>query len=81
MKRKFIYLAVCDTMWLFANGDTFGTVEHFTTFIRTFNLIIKSYYTSHSGFSHFTSQIAFLGSAQLVWHFGGSQTGSQIAGQ
>jgi len=28
-----------------------------------------------------TSQIAFLGSAQEVWHFGGSQTGSQIAGQ
>ncbi len=35
--------------------------------------------TSHSGFSHLTSQTAFLGSWQDVWHLGGSQTGSQIA--
>ena len=32
-----------------------------------------------SGFSHFTSQTAFLGSWQEVWHLGGSHTGSQIA--
>lgn len=32
-----------------------------------------------SGFSHFTSQTAFFGSWQEVWHFGGSHTGSQIA--
>jgi len=25
--------------------------------------------------------MAFFGSAHEVWHFGGSQTGSQIAGQ
>jgi len=37
--------------------------------------------TSHWGFSHLTSHIAAFGSAQLVWHLGGSHTGSQIAGQ
>jgi hypothetical protein len=42
---------------------------------------LSGHLISHSGFSHLTSQIAFFGSAQLVWHFGGSQTGSQIAGQ
>lgn len=42
---------------------------------------LSGHLISHSGFSHFTSQIAFLGSAHDVWHLGGSQTGSQIAGQ
>lgn len=39
----------------------------------------KLFFTSQTGFSHFTSQTAFLGSWQVVWHLGGSHTGSQIA--
>ena len=42
---------------------------------------LSGHLISHSGFSHFTSQIAFFGSAHDVWHLGGSQTRSQIAGQ
>ena len=42
---------------------------------------LSGHLISHSGFSHFTSQIAFFGSAQEVWHLGGSHTGSQMAGQ
>ena len=42
---------------------------------------LSGHLISHSGFSHLTSQIAFFGSAHDVWHLGGSQTGSQIAGQ
>jgi hypothetical protein len=68
-------------MWSFANSYTFRAIEHFTTLIWTFNLNKIFDITSHSGFSHFTSQIAFLGSAHEVWHLGGSQTGSHIAGQ
>jgi len=42
---------------------------------------LSGHLISHSGFSHLTSQIAFFGSAHEVWHLGGSQTGSQMAGQ
>ena len=75
-------LAVSHTMWLLAYRNTFWAIKHFTSFIWAFNLIFNNILqTSHSGFSHFTSHIAFFGSAQLVWHLGGSHTGSHIAGQ
>jgi hypothetical protein len=48
--------------------------------ILEYNIYLLNF-TSHWGFSHLTSQMAFLGSAQEVWHLGGSHTGSQIAGQ
>ncbi len=41
---------------------------------------LSGHLISQSGFSHLTSQTAFLGSWHEVWHLGGSQTGSQMAG-
>jgi len=41
---------------------------------------LSGHLISQSGFSHFTSHTAFLGSWQLVWHLDGSQIGSHTAG-
>ena len=43
-------------------------------------IVLNVYITWQSGLSHFTSHTDVFGSKQDVWHFGGSQTGSQIAG-
>ncbi len=78
-------LAMGNTVRLLADGHTFGAVFGFTGLVGAFNLVKNKYKdiksnTSQSGFSHLTSQTAFLGSWQEVWHLGGSQTGSQMAG-
>jgi hypothetical protein len=44
-------------------------------------MIYNIYITWQLGLSHLTSHTDVLGSKQDVWHFGGSHTGSQIAGQ
>jgi hypothetical protein len=43
-------------------------------------MIYNIYITWQLGLSHLTSHTDVLGSKQDVWHFGGSHTGSQIAG-
>ena len=38
---RFRGLAVSDAVGLFANSDTFRTVKHFTSFVRTFNFALR----------------------------------------
>lgn len=62
----------CVTQW--------GGLQMVTHFGQSLNSqALSGHMMLQSGFSHLTSHTAFLGSWHEVWHFGGSQTGSQIA--
>lgn len=71
---------MCHAVRWLADGNAFWAILEFAGFVWTFDLFKRKGKTSHSGFSHFTSHTAFLGSWQAVWHTGGSHTGSQMAG-
>ena len=65
---RFRCLAMSNAMGLFADSDTFGTVEHFTSFIGAFNFTFGffAFDVANSVFGFSTGSVALRGFANWV---------------